>query len=97
MDRLEREGRPVDYVYIALPMAAAQRTEQVVRELSTRLAHICLVPDLFHFNILNSRITDVDGLPVIHLVDEAPPELRRFAKRLVDVAFSLFSSCSPPR
>ena len=89
MDRLEREGRPVDYVYIALPISAAERTEKVVGELSTRLAHICLVPDLFHFNILNSRITDVDGLPVIHLVDEAPPELRRFVKRLVDVAFSL--------
>ena len=89
MDRLEREGRPVDYVYIALPLSAAERTEKIVGELSTRLAHICLVPDLFHFNILNSRITDVDGLPVIHLVDEAPPELRRFVKRVVDVAFSL--------
>ncbi|MGI9176087.1 MAG: undecaprenyl-phosphate glucose phosphotransferase [Rhodothermales bacterium] len=89
MDRLEREGRPVDYVYVALPLSAAERTEKVVGELSTRLAHICLVPDLFHFNILNSRVTDVDGLPVIHLVDEAPPELRRFVKRFVDIAFSL--------
>lgn len=89
VDRLEREGRPVDYVYIALPLAAAQRTESLARELSRRLAHVCLVPDLFQFDILNSRITDVDGLPVIHLVDEAPIELHRLTKRLVDVAFSL--------
>lgn len=90
MDRLERDGRPIDYVYIALPLAAAERIKRLAAELSTRLAHVCLVPDLFQFDILNSRITDVDGLPVIHLVDEAPLELRRLVKRLVDVAFSLF-------
>ena len=90
IDRLEGRGQPVDYVYIALPLAAAERIQRLAAELSTRLAHVCLVPDLFQFDILNSRITDVDGLPVIHLVDEAPLELRRLTKRLVDVAFSLF-------
>ena len=89
MDRLERKGQPVDYVYIALPPAAAARIQRLAAELSTRLAHVCLVPDLFQFNILNSRVTDVDGLPVIHLVDEAPLEGRRLVKRFVDVAFSL--------
>jgi len=88
VSRCEREGRPIDYVYVALPLSASDRVPMIMDELSTKLAHVCLVPDLFQLDILNSRITDVDGLPVIHLIDEAPVELRRFAKRLIDIVFS---------
>lgn len=88
VDRLAVAGRPVDYVYFALPLAAAPRLEEIVGELSTRLVHVCLVPDLFQLDLLNSRVTDVDGLPVFHLIDEAPIEFRRVVKRLVDIAFS---------
>ena len=80
---------PVDHVYIALPLKAADRIEQLVSALSTRLVHVCLVPDLLQLDIINSRITDVDGLPVIHIIDEAPMDFRRFVKRVTDVAFSL--------
>ncbi len=87
-DRFDAARQPIDYVYIALPLSAVERTEFVVNELSTRLTHIFLAPDLFQFDIVNSRVTDVDGLPIIHLVDEAPLEIRRFTKRLIDVVFS---------
>lgn len=90
VDRFERERRGIDYVYIALPLSAAARIEHVVNDLSTRLVHVCLVPDLFHFDIVNSRISDLGGLPVIHLIDEAPLEFRRIAKRAIDIVFSLF-------
>ncbi len=88
IDRYEREGSPIHYVYLALPLTAAARIERITNELSTHLAHVCLVPDLFQFNILNSRVTDVDGLPVIHLLDETPMEFRRVIKRLIDVVFA---------
>ncbi|HET6568132.1 MAG TPA: undecaprenyl-phosphate glucose phosphotransferase [Rhodothermales bacterium] len=88
IDQFETQGRPVDYVYVALPLRAADKIERIVDELSVRLAHVYLVPDLFQFDILNSRITDVNGLPVIHIIDEAPLETRRLVKRLLDVAFA---------
>jgi putative colanic acid biosynthesis UDP-glucose lipid carrier transferase len=88
VDGLEAAGRRLDYVYIALPLTAADKVERIVDELSTRLAHVYLVPDLFQFDILNSRISDVNGLPVIHLIDEAPLEFRRFIKRFFDIAFA---------
>ncbi|WP_457651451.1 undecaprenyl-phosphate glucose phosphotransferase [Rhodocaloribacter sp.] len=88
VDRFEAEGRPIHYVYLALPLSAAARIERITDALSTRLPHVCLVPDLLQFNILNSRVTDVDGLPVIHLIDETPMEFRRVMKRVVDVVFS---------
>ncbi len=87
VDRFE-ETNPIDYVYIALPLSAASRIEQLLNAFSTRLVHVCLVPDLLQFDIINSRITDIDGLPVIHLIDEAPIEFRRVVKRMLDVVFS---------
>ena len=87
VDRFE-QSRPIDYVYIALPLAAAAHIETLLDAFSSRLVHVCLVPDLLQYDIINSRITDVDGLPVLHLIDEAPIEFRRVLKRMLDVAFS---------
>lgn len=89
VDEADLNGRPIDYVYVALPLSASERIEFLVNGLASRLPHVCLVPDFFHLDIINSRVTDVDGMPVIHLIDEAPFEIRRFLKRGIDVAFSL--------
>ena len=87
VDQFEKTT-PIDYVYIALPLAAAARIETLLDAFASRLVHVCLVPDLLQYDIINSRITDVDGLPVLHLIDEAPIEFRRVVKRAVDVLFS---------
>ena len=79
---------PIDYVYIALPLAAANRIELLMSDLATRLVHVCLVPDLLQYDIINSRISEVDGLPILHIMDEAPLDFRRTAKRVIDVVFS---------
>ncbi|MDA0378303.1 MAG: undecaprenyl-phosphate glucose phosphotransferase [Bacteroidetes bacterium] len=88
LDRFEAAGTPIQYVYIALPISAADRITELANRMSTRLAHVCLVPDLFQLDILNSRVTDIGGLPVIHIIDEAPLEFRRAVKRLIDILFS---------
>ncbi|PIQ63697.1 MAG: undecaprenyl-phosphate glucose phosphotransferase [Bacteroidetes bacterium CG12_big_fil_rev_8_21_14_0_65_60_17] len=88
LDQAESQGKPIQYVYIALPMSASKRIEGQLNELSSRLAHVCLVPDIFEFDILNGRVTDIDGIPIIHLIDEAPIDLRRVMKRTMDLAFS---------
>lgn len=88
LQRLDQQGTPVDYVYITLPLAAADRIETLTATLSKQLAHVYLVPDLFQYDIINSRITDIEGLPVIHLIDEAPLEINLVAKRIMDVLLS---------
>lgn len=87
-DRFEAEGKPIDYAYVALPLSASKRVEHILNVFSTRVTHVCLVPDIFQYDIINSRVTDIDGLPVIHLLDEAPMEFRRIIKRMIDIAFS---------
>ena len=89
MGGFEEKNQPIDAVYIALPVTALGRVETITDALSTRVATLCLVPDLFQFDLLNNRISDVDGLPVIHLADEPPMAFSRIAKRMIDVGFSL--------
>ncbi|MEM1041196.1 MAG: undecaprenyl-phosphate glucose phosphotransferase [Bacteroidota bacterium] len=90
MDDLKDRGQTVDLVYVCLPSWAAGKVERLIDDAATRLAHVCLVPDLFQFEmILNSRVSDIDGLPVIHLIDETPFDFRRVVKRGADIAFSL--------
>ena len=92
MDRFAAESRAIDMVYAALPLTAADKIEAIAEACSIRTAHLCLVPDLFSLDLLlNSRVSDVDGLPVIHLLDEAPFDLRQGVKRALDVAFSAFA------
>ncbi|MEM6785788.1 MAG: sugar transferase, partial [Bacteroidota bacterium] len=89
MDGLCDDGQHVDLVYVALPLRAADKIEPIAAACSKRTAHMCLVPDLFHLGLLvNSRVSDVDGLPVIHLMDEAPFDGRQLVKRTLDVMFS---------
>ncbi|MEP0546684.1 MAG: undecaprenyl-phosphate glucose phosphotransferase [Rhodothermales bacterium] len=89
MDRLAAEDRGVDLVYLCLPSWAGTKIEALIDAAATRLAHICLVPDLFQFEmILNSRVSDIDGLPIIHLIDETPFDFRRVVKRSADIAFA---------
>ena len=88
VDEAEARSDPIDYVYIALPITASDKIQFIVNEMSTRLAHVCLVPDLFQFDIMNGRVTEIGGLPVIHLIDETPLEFKRAVKRLIDILFS---------
>ena len=89
MDRLTERGQAVDLVYLCLPSWAGVKIEGLIDAAAARLAHVCLVPDLFQFEmILNSRVSDIDGLPVIHLIDETPFDFRRIVKRGADILFS---------
>ena len=79
----------IDLVYAALPIAAAGQIEIVSRACAARTAHLALVPDLFGLDLMmNARVSHVDGLPVLHLIDEAPFDLRTVLKRTLDVTFS---------
>ena len=86
---LDAHSGGIDLVYAALPLSAAAKIQTVADACARHTAGLCLVPDLFGLDLLmNSRVSDVDGLPVIHLIDEAPWDVRQMVKRGADVAFS---------
>lgn len=90
MDDFTANGQPIDFIYISLPVWEPATIEEIMDTASRRLAHVAFVPDLLHFEVmLNSRLTEVAGMPVIHLLDESPMAFQRMMKRVIDVAFSL--------
>ncbi|MCA0268084.1 MAG: undecaprenyl-phosphate glucose phosphotransferase [Bacteroidetes bacterium] len=88
LDAAEAAGRPIHDVYLALPLGAAPRIEALMEGLSSRTARVYYVPDLPDLGVLNARATDLDGLPVLHLIDEVPRRLTWALKRVFDVVFS---------
>lgn len=82
-----RAGR-IDNVYIAMAMSEEARIKTLVRELTDTTCSVMLIPDVFTFNILNSRTEEVNGVPVVPLFDTPLNGINRILKRLEDIVLS---------
>ena len=89
VDRMEAAGQPLYAVYITLPLQALPAIEALTSALAARTAQVYLVPDLFSMEVLNARVSDLDGLPVLHLLDRVPLRLAWVGKRAMDIVISL--------
>lgn len=56
-------------VYIAMSMSDGAQVKKLVRALADTTCSVILIPDVFTFNILHSRIEEVSGVPVVPLYD----------------------------
>lgn len=84
-----REGK-FDQIYIALPMIAEKELKQLVAELADCSVQVHYVPDIFTFNLMNSRIRDVGGIPTISLYDSPLDGFGHFMKRAEDILIGSF-------
>lgn len=58
-----------DRVYITLAMSEQPIISKLIDELSDSTCNVFLIPDIFVFDLLNSRQTSIDGLPAISIYD----------------------------
>ncbi|KAA8999855.1 undecaprenyl-phosphate glucose phosphotransferase [Affinibrenneria salicis] len=79
----------IDKVYIALPMHESELINNILTELSDTTCTVLLVPDIFTFNLLQSRSEMVNGIPVISLYDTPMSGINMIIKRIEDVTLSL--------
>ena len=75
-------------VYIALHMKDESRIKTLMRELADTTCSVILIPDVFTFNILHSRIEEVNGVPVVPLYDTPLSGINRVLKRVEDIVLS---------
>lgn len=75
-------------VYIAMQMKDESRIKQLMRELADTTCSVILIPDVFTFNILHSRIEEVNGVPVVPLYDTPLSGINRVLKRVEDIVLS---------
>lgn len=78
----------VQVVFITLPMRAESRIRSIIAELADTTASVYIVPDLFVFQMLNSRWTDIQGLPVVSVFENPLFGVDGFLKRLVDLSIA---------
>ncbi|POT59598.1 undecaprenyl-phosphate glucose phosphotransferase [Citrobacter amalonaticus] len=75
-------------VYIAMPMCDGAQVKKLVRELADTTCSVILIPDVFTFNILHSRIEEVSGVPVVPLYDTPLSGINRLLKRAEDIVLA---------
>jgi putative colanic acid biosynthesis UDP-glucose lipid carrier transferase len=89
--------RGVDVIFIALPMRHVKRVLDLLDDLRDTTASIYYVPDIFVFDLIQSRSSDLNGVPVVALCETPFYGYRGITKRLIDVGFAaLFLVCASP-
>ncbi len=82
-----RDGS-VEVIFITLPMKAESRIRSVISALADSTASVYIVPDLFVFQMLNSRWTDIQGLPVVSVSENPFNGVDGTVKRTCDIFLS---------
>jgi putative colanic acid biosysnthesis UDP-glucose lipid carrier transferase len=68
LPRYVREN-PVDVIFITLPIRNVQRVSDLIDELFDTTVSIYFIPDIFVFDLIQSRVTDIGGMPAIALCE----------------------------
>ena len=79
----------VDYVYIALPLADSKKIADTIAALSDTTASVFLVPDLFLFEVMQARWTELHGMPMVSVFDTPFKGGDGSLKRVEDILVAL--------
>src|ERR1700732_5400354 len=77
-----------DVIFIALPIRHVKRVMNLLDDLRDTTASIYYVPDIFVFNLIQARPSEIHGIPVVAMLETPFYGYRGVAKRVTDVGFS---------
>jgi len=80
----------LDIVYLALPRYAESRMLELFGALQDTTASIYLVPNIYIFELMGSRVEDLGGMPVFALCESPLTGPFGIFKRIEDILLSLF-------
>lgn len=83
----------IDAVYVTLALSAEKRIRAITEQLADTTASVYLVPDLFTFNLLNSRWVDYQGITAISIYETPFAGINSFIKRSEDIIVSALILC----
>jgi putative colanic acid biosynthesis UDP-glucose lipid carrier transferase len=87
MPQYVKENR-TDVIFIALPIRHVKRVMDLLDDLRDTTASIYYVPDIFVFNLIQARPSEIHGIPVVAMLETPFYGYRGVAKRVTDVGFS---------
>ena len=83
VDNVRQGG--IDLVYITLPMLSQPRILQVLDALRDTTVSIYFVPDIFVADLIQARIDDIHGIPVVAVCETPLYGVNGIAKRVSDL------------
>lgn len=81
----QAQNGEIDHIYITLPMGAEKRISQLIHELADSTVSINIVPDFFIFNLIQSKWSNVQGIPVVSIFDTPFNAMDGAIKRIEDL------------
>jgi putative colanic acid biosysnthesis UDP-glucose lipid carrier transferase len=78
----------IDVIFIALPIRHVQRVMDLLDELQDSTASIYYVPDVFVFDLIQSRTVEIMGIPVVAMRETPLYGYRGVMKRITDLGFT---------
>lgn len=78
----------VEAVFIALPMASQPRILKLLDEMRDTTSSIYFVPDMFMTDLIQARMDDVNGIPVVAVCESPFYGVSGLVKRLEDVVLA---------
>ncbi len=79
----------VEEIFIALPMASQPRILKLLDELRDTTTSIYFVPDMFMTDLVQARIDDVNGIPVVAVCESPFYGVSGLVKRLEDLVLGV--------
>ena len=76
-------------VFITLPLGSQPRIVDLLEDLQGTTASIYFVPDVFGISIIQGRLLDVNGMPVVGICETPFTGTNRLIKRISDIVLSV--------
>ena len=75
----------MEAIFVALPMASQPRILKLLEELRDTTASIYFVPDMFLTDLIQARMDDINGMPVVAVCETPFYGVNGLVKRLEDL------------
>ena len=82
------KDRNIDVLFVALPMRHIQRVLNLLDDLRDTTCSIYYVPDVFVFDLIQSRTVEIAGIPAVAMCETPFYGYRGVIKRLTDVGMA---------
>jgi putative colanic acid biosysnthesis UDP-glucose lipid carrier transferase len=80
--------RGIHEVYITLPLGSQPRIVELLEAIQGTTASIFFVPDVFGISIIQGRLHDMNGVPVVGMLETPFTGINSLMKRLSDIVLS---------
>ena len=78
----------IDVIFIAIPISHLVRTKKVLDQLHDATASIYFIPDIFVFDLIQSKTYDINGIPVVSLCETPFVGFTGVLKHISDFIFA---------